>query len=229
MLILLDENIRLNGILTGTVNGISLDQLNVPGYVENTVGRISTGMREMNRELVYDIQTAAVAINNALSWLFASRINNVPNGFTLTGGFFNRTAQLNFPQSGHGITLKEQYLGNDIFNSINFKANIEGTLPHIANDSQIEIDPYVVEFVREQPGIIKSSVSMNFTLGPINATKIPLVLYQTITFDECQHQPSQANVPHYLKIGGSMIGYQQEFQVVRYYSDATISENQGLF
>ena len=60
------------------------------------------------------------AIGNPVAWLFAEPKNGGVNGFTLTGGIFNYTADMKFHGTGNRATLKFVFQGLDAFGYLRY-------------------------------------------------------------------------------------------------------------
>ena len=60
------------------------------------------------------------AIGNPVAWLFAEPKNGGVNGFTLTGGIFNYTADIKFHGTGNRATLKFVFQGLDAFGYLRY-------------------------------------------------------------------------------------------------------------
>ena len=65
-----------------------------------------------------------------------------------TGGKFNFTTQVDFPQTGHHVTIEQQFLGVDVFNYPRMVINVIGTTPSLPHGSKIEIPDYEEEYVK---------------------------------------------------------------------------------
>lgn len=205
---------------------MKLEEINLYTYVETKEGRVYTGVNNINPTLGTDLQTALVPLSSIIGWLFAVPLSGAPNGFTLTGGLFNRTVNVHFPQTGHNAIIVEQYLGLDVFNFLNFKVEIRGTLPTIPSDSNVNVEDYKQEFNRVSAGTLKSRLQSSFTFGE-NSVSMPMIIDQTINFEECTHRHLQymeaQNLTTRLLIGQNHIMYDNENQIVRYASDSKIS------
>ena len=60
------------------------------------------------------------AIGNPVAWLYAKPKNGGVNGFTLTGGVFNYTADISFKGTGNRATLKFVFDGLDAFGYLRY-------------------------------------------------------------------------------------------------------------
>ena len=67
------------------------------------------------------------AIGNPVAWLFAEPKNGGVNGFTLTGGIFNYTADIKFHGTGNRATLKFVFQGLDAFGYLRYFVGDEST------------------------------------------------------------------------------------------------------
>lgn len=65
-----------------------------------------------------------------------------------TGGKFNFTTIMDFPQTGHHVVIEHRFHGVDVFNYLRTSVNIHGTVPSIPYGSKIEIPDYEEEHVK---------------------------------------------------------------------------------
>ena len=71
-----------------------------------------------------------------------------------TGGRFNFTTEVDFPQTGHHVTIEQQFLGVDVFNYQRMAIHVTGTTPSLPFGSKIEIPDYEEEYVKTGFGIM---------------------------------------------------------------------------
>ena len=78
------------------------------------------------------------AIGNPVAWLFAEPKNGGVNGFTLTGGIFNYTADVKFHGTGNRATLKFVFQGLDAFGYLRYFVGGESSQKHFhfTNDAK---------------------------------------------------------------------------------------------
>ena len=155
--------------------------------------------------------------------------NGAQNGFTLTGGLFNRTVNVFFPQTGHNAIFVEQYLGLDVFNFLNFKVELRGTLPTIPSDSNVNIEDYKQEFTLVSKGTLKSRLTHSFSFGE-NSLSMPIVIDQTINFEECAHRHTDShNLTTRVYVSQNHIYYDSPNKIARYASNSKVSYLSGEY
>jgi hypothetical protein len=66
-------------------------------------------------------------VGTPIAWLFAKPIEGAKNGFALTGGVFNYTAVVKFPQTGHSTTVKLRFTGMDAFDYLKGKKQFKAS------------------------------------------------------------------------------------------------------
>ncbi len=49
---------------------------------------------------------ALTTLGSPIAWLFAQALDGARNGFSVTGGKANYTMNVNFPESGHAVTVR---------------------------------------------------------------------------------------------------------------------------
>lgn len=215
-----DKNIQINGKISGEINNVKLGDSNmIHFYVETKDGRVYSSVNSILADLGYDLQSLLIALGQIVGWLFAIRMDNTPNGYTLTGGIFNRSVDVVFQQTGHHAIIREQYLGLDVFNVLGVKVDVRGSLPTIPSGTSLHMDNYQLEFTKVSPGVLKSRMTVSFNYGP-NTLDMPMTIDQTITFDECVNEPKfndqQQQQISRLNIIRNHIDYDQENQAARY-------------
>ena len=75
--------------------------------------------RRIDPMVGFDMQSLT-AIGNPVAWLYAKPKNGGVNGFTLTGGVFNYTADISFKGTGNRATLKFIFDGLDAFGYLRY-------------------------------------------------------------------------------------------------------------
>lgn len=207
----------MNGKITGEINSNKLeDNSFIHFYIATQEGRVYSSMNQLKADFGYDMQSLMIAISHIAGWLFAISINEAPNGFTLTGGVFNRSVDVIFPQTGHHAIIHEQYLGLDIFNVLGMKIDIRGTIPTIPSVSTLSMEDYQLELTRVSPGTLKSRVTIPFNFGP-NTLDMSMIIDETIMFEECPHKSfDKEKLTTRLNIYRNHLEYDHENQATRY-------------
>lgn len=220
--LLKDEPQRLNGKVHGVLNDIEFEEVDLHAYVVTADGRTYTAVSRAPPSIGYDMQSLTV-LGGIIGWLFALPSRNARNGFMTTGGAFNRTAEIKFPQSGHQVTVKEQFLGLDVFNYMKLNIEIRGSLPTIPYGSKIEMDDYEEEYTKVSNGIIRSHSSRSYRLEG-NILEVPFTIDQTISYTVCEfeHQDPMLDTMR-LKVTRNFIVYDDKEQIVRYAMSNKIS------
>lgn len=87
--------------------------------------------------------------------------------------------------------------------------------------SQIETDDYNQQFTRVRRGSIRSHSSHTFRFGE-NSLNIPIVIDQSIEFEECPHKPlDERHSTLQLSVTRNYITYDNNEQIVRYASTSS--------
>lgn len=204
---------RLNGKLNGVLNSQSLTNLDMHAYVVTADGRAYTAISRIPRAIGAQMLTLNT-IGGIVGWMFAAtQTDRAKNGYMLTGGEFNRTAVIKY-QSGQTAYVRQQFFGHDALDSIALQTTIEGTVPDIINGVKITIDDYKEEYRRVSPGVIKSFSTRTYRM---NEVAYKYTWDQTITFNECQHDPSRL-ISDSMRLGvtRNFVVYDDQNDVVRY-------------
>ncbi|XP_067119899.1 nidogen [Centruroides vittatus] len=213
---------RLNGKVNGILNDFQLEDVDLHAYVVTADGRTYTAVSRAPPSIGYDMQSLTI-LGGVIGWLFALPGKDARNGFMTTGGAFNRTAEIKFPQSGHHVTVKEQFLGPDVFNYMKLNIEIRGSLPTIPYGSKIDIDDFEEEYTKVSNGVIRSHSSRSYRLEG-NNLEVPFTVDQTISYTICEFEPQDPKLDIMrLKVTRNFIVYDDKEQIVRYAMSNKIS------
>ena len=117
-----------------------------------------------------ELQSLTV-IGTPIAWLFALPNDENPqsqNGFTITGGVFNYTAEIKFPEQNnvddhYSAKITMQFQGLDAFDNLKASIEILGTIPKLRNSrnsrfqgSKIRLEDFSEIFTRIKPGTMMS-------------------------------------------------------------------------
>ncbi|XP_017775713.1 PREDICTED: nidogen-2 [Nicrophorus vespilloides] len=210
-----DVPLRVNGKVKATLNGLSIETLDLQSYVVMSDGRSYTAMSKIPEPIGPNIQSLQI-LGSTIGWLFARPVGNSLNGFQLTGGIFNHTAVITFPNTNDSVTIRQKYLGLDVFDQLKLETIITGDIPQIPNVN-IDINEYQEEYTYTSPGVVQSSANHAFVYS-FNKQVIeePYHIVQTITFDYCKHEELPLSTVWKLKVGKNFISYESREQIVRY-------------
>ncbi|KAJ4430235.1 hypothetical protein ANN_22447, partial [Periplaneta americana] len=208
-----DIPLRVNGKITGSLNGHDLSQLDLQSYVVTSDGRTYTALSHVSTDIGYDMQPLSL-LGGVIGWLFARPVSKAVNGYELTGGVFNHTADITFPQSGHKVTIRQHYYGLDVFDQLRMDTEIRGTLPTIAIGKRIQIADYEEQYTSTSPGLILSQSSLKFQLDGTPVDN-PFNIEQVIRYNECQFSPKNISTFR-LKVTRNFISYEAHEKIIRY-------------
>ncbi len=82
-------------------------------------GRVYTALSRVPPSVGTEMQSLS-ALGSPIAWLFAKPLSSegaASNGFALTGGRFNYTAEVAFPRTGHSVTISLQFKERRAINS----------------------------------------------------------------------------------------------------------------
>ncbi|XP_070577200.1 nidogen-1-like [Ptychodera flava] len=207
---------RVNGKMTGTVNGIDIDRVDLHAYAVTNEGRAYTAVSRIPPNIGYPMQ-AMQPLGALVGWMFAMTASKGRNGFEITGGELTRTANLIF-ETGESMIIKERYTGIDELGYMRMTAEIDGTLPQISADDRITMDDYKDTYNRNTPGVIRSFSQRTLHLG--NDRSIDFTVDQTIEYEECivrnpQQEESLIKAMR-SSIQGNYVVYDRNEQILRY-------------
>nr|CAD7200894.1 unnamed protein product [Timema douglasi] len=235
--------LRVNGKVSGIVNGQEFSQLDLQSYVVTSDGRTYTAISRVQSTIGYDMQTLNV-LGGVIGWLFARPLNKASNGYALTGGWyaltgasfrrvlqrsqvrplggcyvltggvFNHTAEISFPLTGNDVVVRQRYLGLDVFDQLKMEAEIQGSLPTIPVGTKIQIPDYEEQYTRTEPGVMVAKSSLIYRLDGVPVDN-PFTVEQTVRFSECPHAPLNVSTVR-LKVARNFISYEGRENIIRY-------------
>lgn len=211
-----DAPFRVNGEITGELNGRLLETINLQAYVVVKDGRSYTALSHVPDTFGFDMQTLNV-LGSVIGWLFAKSKDNSKNGYQLTGGVFNHTSEIIFTDTNEKLTIRQHFVGLDVFDQLKMTAEIKGSVPKIPHGSKLDIGDYEEQYTLSRPGLILSQSSRTYKAHGL-LTKYPFKIEQSIVYEACQYA-SSADVqsePLTLKVTKNFIGYESKDRIVRY-------------
>lgn len=184
--------IRLVGQVHGIINDQKIGDADIYVYADVNSGQIYTTISRLQNIQPSDFQSL-IPLTDLIGWLFAKGQPGTVNGFSLTGGVFNRTARITFPQTGEQVTVTERYLGLDVFGNLKMDIVITGNLPAIPMGSRVEFDDAIEVYAFKEPGMFTSSSGRSYRLTGASMD-IPISIEQEIQFTSCSYAPKDQQV-----------------------------------
>ncbi|XP_071566950.1 nidogen isoform X3 [Temnothorax nylanderi] len=183
-----DVPLRVIGRISGKLNNIEFPSRDLQCYVQTKDGRTYTALSRVPQEIGASFQLLG-NLGGVIGWLFAKPISDTENGYELTGGLFNHTAELNFPSSGDKVTIRSNYLGLDVFGQLKMEAEITGTVPYLERDTRVDYGDYDELYTRAQSGMIRSQSERicKLSRGSGDEREINFKLDQIISYKECPY------------------------------------------
>lgn len=219
---------RINGKVTGRINGVLLEDLDLHAYVNTEEGRSYAAISKVPAEVGSDIRSL-LSIGEGIGWLFA-KAQGVQNGFSLTGGVMNRTIEMEF-RSGERVTISESYLGPDVFSYVKVNIDIRGSLPKLSKDLKVEMNDFSQDFTlstSSNPGS-PSTVSQlrsrsNRLLRTESSREVSFVIDQVIIFSECPFLSTEDRSKNSrLETSSTVLMYEETESIVRFAANYKLS------
>lgn len=204
---------RLNGKVSGVINGVSFDSLDMHSFVVTKDGRAYTAISRVPVEIGPHMMTLNT-IGGIIGWLFALPTSvGAFNGYSFSGGTFNRTAIISYQQGGV-VVIRQRFFGHDALNNIRMETYINGTVPEITNGEKVTVDEYKEEYRRVAPGVIRSYSDRTYRIKEVAKR---YTWNQTITFDECTLDSARAiRDTMRVAVTRNFVVYDPNDRVVRY-------------
>lgn len=208
-----DEAQRISGKMSGDVNGVTIDSVDLHAYVVTTDGRTYTAISRIPAPIGYSMQGLYV-IGSVLGFLFAlPQQPSFSNGFIVTGGQFSRTAVVNFASTGETLTVQQTFIGQDAQGHMRMTSTISGYIPEIDPEAKIEVDDYQEEYRRVSPGVLKSFGSHSFRA---DAHTYHFTVDQTIEYTECSYSANAVVESVRIGVTRNFVVYAGTEQIVRF-------------
>lgn len=132
------------------------------------------------------------------------------------GGVLNHTIEIFFTRTGQSITIRNKFMGLDVFGQLKMDVHISGSLPKLSPNDVVEFNDYEEIFTRTHPGSIRSSNSKTYKLVDSNM-EYPVTQEQIITFNECRHGKKNADEDTTkLKFSRGIISFEQQEGIIRF-------------
>nr|XP_045605047.1 nidogen-like isoform X1 [Procambarus clarkii]XP_045605056.1 nidogen-like isoform X1 [Procambarus clarkii] len=216
--------LRVVGKVVGNINGMELEDSDLHAYVLTAEGRSYTAISRIPSQIGYDLQSI-ISLGSGIAWLFAKSIDDTANGFSSTGGVLNRTVEVDFPQTGHHVVIQQHFEGLDVFNNIQVKTHITGSVPTVPLGSKIEMDAFSEEYTRVKSGQQRARSSRVFRLKGQNIDT-PFSVETIIDYNECTWKdrgPDEQDTLRLKVAENIFIQYDAPEEIVRYALSAKVA------
>lgn len=174
-------------------------------------------MSNIPEEIGNDVQSLEI-LGSTIGWLFALPINDAQNGYQLTGGIFNHSATITFTNTSEKLTIRQRYLGLDVFDQLRMECDIQGDIPHLPVDAKIRIGDYQEQHTLTAPGVVQSSSVHKYTYPNFSGTEAAQVysIDQSIVFDYCRYEATPVGTTWRLKVGKYFVGFDARERIIRF-------------
>ncbi|XP_015172869.1 PREDICTED: nidogen-2 isoform X3 [Polistes dominula] len=182
-----DVPLRVIGRISGKINEIEFPSRDLQCYVQTKDGRTYTALSRVPEEIGSSFQLLS-NLGGVIGWLFAKPISETKNGYELTGGLFNHTADLLFTSTNDRVTIRNNYQGLDVFGQLKMEAEITGKLPYLEPDTKVECGDHDEVYTRSEPGLLRSQSERTCKLmSGYGERELTFMQDQTIVYNECPY------------------------------------------
>ncbi|XP_017793749.1 PREDICTED: nidogen-2 [Habropoda laboriosa] len=182
-----DVPLRVFGRVSGNINNVEFATRDLQCYVQTEDGRTYTAVSRVPEEIGASFLLLG-NLGGVIGWLFAKSVGGTKNGYQLTGGMFNHTAELTFPSTGDKVTIRSNYLGLDVFGQLKMQAEIKGTLPRLPWDVMVDYGAYDELYTRAQAGAIRAQSERTCKIKEAGEEReINFTQDQTFFYNECPY------------------------------------------
>ncbi|XP_065209284.1 nidogen [Planococcus citri] len=228
--------LRASGKITIDVNGIKLNQIEIQAYINIQEGRAYVAISKVPSTVGIQLQFL-YPITTMLNWLFAKPIGNGLNGFQITGGVLNHSAEIFYKETGDRISITQKYLGLDVTDQLKIEASIRGTVPQDKRDSRLTINDYQQQFNFLSKGLFRSSSTLQYVKNIISTgqeEQYEVSLDQTVHFNEscllnsnnisANDQGQRSQYTYYrVKTARNFINYESRENILRFAATNKVS------
>ncbi|RWS16291.1 Nidogen-1-like protein [Dinothrombium tinctorium] len=223
-----DKYQRMSGKIVGYLNKNQLENVDIHAYIDTKEGKTFTAISRIPPNIGPDAQ-GLFTIGTIIGWIFAKQNTGAKNGFSITGGLFNRTTDIEFPKTGDHIHLEEFFHGPDVFGYIRVDVEVRGSLPKIPFGSKVEIDDFNEIFTRESSNVLRSHSEKVLKVDQSGRVEIPFSMDQVIKYEECHFLPEeQMKKAFKLHASRNFIVYDTREEILRFsalYSISPLEDN----
>lgn len=209
--------LRVNGKVNGIINGVKLDDLNLQSYIVLDNGKTYTAISNIPDEIGNDVQSLEI-LGATIGWLFALPVGDSQNGYQLTGGIFNHSATVTFTNTSQTLTVRQRYLGLDVFDQLRMECDIQGEIPHLPVDTKIRIGDYQEQHSLTAPGVVLSSSVHKYTYQDFSGSDAVQAysIDQNFLFDYCKYETLPVGVTWRLRVGKYFVGFDNREKIIRF-------------
>ncbi|XP_034945839.1 nidogen isoform X2 [Chelonus insularis] len=216
-----DLPLRVIGRISGKINDEEFSGRDLQCYVQTKDGRTYTALSRIPENIGQNFQLLST-LGGIIGWLFAKPIGKTQNGYQLTGGLFNHTAELVFG-TGERITIKSTYLGLDVFGQLKMEADIQGTLPQLPREAKVDYGDHDELYTLSQRGSIRSHSNRFYKLNG-DSTEYPFTLDQSIMYHDCPYDTSTpVDETTKLKFSRGLTTYESREGILRFAMNTKIT------
>ncbi|XP_053488796.1 nidogen-2 [Ictalurus furcatus] len=209
-------NGKVNGMVSVGSTPVRLDSNDLHAYIVVGDGRAYTAISEVPEPLGWALMPVT-PIGGLFGWLFALKLPNSHNGFSITGAEFIRHADVTFYPGNQRLTIVQSARGLDSQNYLNVETHLEGSVPFVPPGASIQMEPFS-ETYQYYPSLITSNSVREFTIVSTQsgAEKFTFRLRQNITYRDCSHTPHAGAETLQLNVERMFAMYVKEERVLRY-------------
>ncbi|XP_073972916.1 nidogen isoform X4 [Rhodnius prolixus] len=205
---------RIFGKLKLNINSVSLEDLDFHGYIITKDGKIYIAVNNLPESVGYVLQLL-FTLDSFVGWLFASPKGNAKNGYMLSGGVVNHTADITFDDY-YRVNIKQKYTGLNLFDHIRMEAEVHGTLPNIPRDIQIDMPDFNELYTRTGTEEYRSNSRHEIKLG--NGEVHTMAVDQTINFFEHCRAAEEDMPTIKMESVKNYINYEKDQSILRFAS-----------
>lgn len=208
-----NDPLRISGKVSGTLNGVSVDNVDLHAYIVTSDGRTYTAISRMEYAVGQSL-LSLYSVAGILGFLFAlPQQPGAKNGFMVTGYDFNRTATVTYQPGRETVTIRQTLSGTDVPGHLRLATFLDGTIPRIADNARVEADDYREEYRRTGPGVLRMSSANNYR---VDGSPHRFTTEETIVFRECSARPLTDLVSMKFAVSRNFFAYSENEQIVRY-------------
>ncbi|KAF8381850.1 nid-1 [Pristionchus pacificus] len=212
---------RITGGFEGLVNGQEVEKTELHTFITTGDGKVYTAVSKVPDTLGSSF-LLLTPIGSLMGWLFAEAPEGAKNGFDITGGLFNRTANVHYDDH-YAVTINQQFAGRDIYHYFKSTTSIHGHIPVLANDARVSFDNYEAKFTREEPGFIRSLATVHATVSERGTDRrMKMVVDEQIHYKECAQLAASLPSSIRIRYENIHVKYDKEDGVVRFASQSVV-------
>jgi len=195
------------GSVSGSLDGEPLSGWSLAAHTNLEEGGTHTTLEAVHKNFEHDVQLLLPFVTGT-QWLFSRRLGESDNGFGITGGFLSRHVKLHFPNTGHNVSIQQEFKGLNAFDELMMDTSVAGSLPPLPRGTSAgpQLEPFAEYYTLVADGRLRAQFRATFIL-PEQSEELPVTVDTTLEFGGCLQQRTLVPSAKLTIVGGVFVSY----------------------